>query len=267
MRANINLNHGDCMEAMAKASETRLIKGDCLEFLKSSDSNCYDLIITSPPYNLGHINRKQGDHLITYNTYSDDLKQKDYNEWQIEFLNECYRVLKNTGLIYYNHKQRHKDGQFFHPLFLFEKSYFKILQSIIWNRCSGTCFNIGRYVNSHENLIVGYKTKDYMRITPSAEKNFDVWTIPPNADKKHPASFPIELPTRILNGFDNTNMNVLDPFGGSGTTALACQRSGINVTSVEMDEEYYNLSIKRLEDDASQLDMFIEQPKIIKKTF
>ena len=63
---------------------------DCMDYMKSLPSNSVDLIITSPPYNLGnshHTGNKR------HNPYEDNMPEKEYQEWQINVLNECYRLL------------------------------------------------------------------------------------------------------------------------------------------------------------------------------
>jgi DNA modification methylase len=77
----------------------------CEETLKRFEDNSIDLIITSPPYNIGkmHSNRLQ------FGSYANnDMKEPDYQKWQIEILNECYRVLSENGSMFYNHKVRIK---------------------------------------------------------------------------------------------------------------------------------------------------------------
>lgn len=222
--------------------------GDCLEKMKEIPDNSIDLIITSPPYNLAHNKRKQGDCLIKYNSYSDDLCYDDYINWQIQVLQECFRVLKDTGVLYYNHKERHIKGFYFNPLNIIKKTDFHVLQTIIWDRGKGMTFNIGRYVNCYETITVAYKSQKYMRINKEYEKMFDVWHFPPEKKPYQTASFPIELPKRIIMGYDNQeNLLVLDPFMGSGTTGVACKILCRDFIGIELDEKYFNTAKNRIE--------------------
>lgn len=94
-------------------SEIKLYNGDCLEVMKDIPDNSIDLIVTSPPYNIGNMKS----NMIKYGTYAgNNMKESEYQAWQIEFLNECYRVLKDTGSMFYNHKVRIKKGIALHPL-------------------------------------------------------------------------------------------------------------------------------------------------------
>ena len=98
---------------------------DVLEGLKRLENESVDLIITSPPYNKAGFNgvSKRTKSCIWNKTinYSgnvdiDNMPENKYEEWQIEILNECYRVLKSNGSMFYNHKIRVKKNQISHPI-------------------------------------------------------------------------------------------------------------------------------------------------------
>lgn len=91
----------------------QLYKGDCLEIMKDIPDDSIDIIITSPPYNIGkmHSNRLQ------FGTYDgNDMKEEDYQQWQLDILKEYFRILKDDGSLFYNHKVRIKKGKAIHPL-------------------------------------------------------------------------------------------------------------------------------------------------------
>lgn len=224
----------------------KLINADCMDILPTLEDESVDLIITSPPYNFKHRDNNHDEIVVTYNTYEDNLDPKEYEKWQVTVLNECYRVLKNTGLLYYNHKERHSKGEYFHPLNIVQKTKFHPLQTIIWNKNGGVMFNTGRFSNCHEVIIVAYKSKDYMRISLEAEKFFDVWNINRDVNPCLTASFPLELPKRIINAYNEyKDLVVLDCFMGSGTTALASLEEGRDFIGIEIDKEYYDYAVNR----------------------
>ena len=233
--------------------------GDCLEVMDNmiKDGIKVDLIVTSPPYNLGHKNRNQGGILIKYNKYSDSLDYAEYEEWLITFLNKCYDLLSDKGKIYFNHKERHFKNYYFSPIKIMEQSKINTLQTIIWQR-GGCTFNIGRYVNCYENIIVGYKSsKSYMRINKKNEKYFDLWKINPSKNDNHPATFPVELIERIIRGYScEKDLLVLDPFMGSGTTGVACKNLNRNFIGIELDETYFNIAKERIENTVIQEELF-----------
>ena len=125
---------------------------DVLEGLKQLDDESIDLIITSPPYNKVGLNgiTKGGNwsKTIDYNgsTNNDKMNEEDYQEWQINVLNECYRVLKNDGSLFYNHKNRIHNGEIVSPFAWLFKTPFKIKQELIWDRGSGHNISKCRYI-------------------------------------------------------------------------------------------------------------------------
>ena len=124
----------------------RLQNIDVLEGIKQLDDESIDIIITSPPYNKGGLNGKRNkgtkwNKTIDYGgDFNIDNKPEDeYQEWQLNILKECYRVLKKDGLMFYNHKNRIVKGKGYiiSPYSWLLKSPFLIRQEIIWNRKSG----------------------------------------------------------------------------------------------------------------------------------
>ena len=90
----------------------RIYNIDVMDGLKLLDDNSIDLIITSPPYNKAGLNGiqkgKKWKGTIDYNddVNVDNIPEDEYQKWQIDFLNECFRVLKSDGSMFYNHKNR-----------------------------------------------------------------------------------------------------------------------------------------------------------------
>ena len=116
---------------------------DVLEGLKQLDDNSIDLIITSPPYNKKGFNggsSKVRDcdlwhHTIDYggDENVDNMPEEAYEQWQIDVINECIRVLKSDGSFFYNHKNRVKKNQMVSPLKWIEKSNAICRQQITWD--------------------------------------------------------------------------------------------------------------------------------------
>lgn len=107
---------------------------DCIEGLKQLEDNSIDLIITSPPYNKMGLNGFQkgkkwhGTIIYDNDINSDNMNEEDYQNWQIDFLNECYRVLKKDGSMFYNHKNRIHKGTIISPYQWLFKTPFLIRQ-------------------------------------------------------------------------------------------------------------------------------------------
>ncbi|MCS7278370.1 MAG: DNA methyltransferase [Aquificaceae bacterium] len=94
----------------------KVICGDVLEVLSQIPSSCIDVGITSPPYNK---KEKHGGWLVPkviYKGVSDKMEEEDYQKWQVDVLDELYRVIKEGGSFFYNHRVRYENGRMIHPL-------------------------------------------------------------------------------------------------------------------------------------------------------
>ena len=112
-----------------KIEKNKIYTVDCLRGLKSLSDDSIDLIITSPPYNLGNTHHTG---FKKHQAYSDNLPEEDYQNWQVEILQECFRVLKSEGSMMYQHKNRIKNGVQISPYEWIFKTDFKIKQEIVW---------------------------------------------------------------------------------------------------------------------------------------
>ena len=224
--------------------ENKIIQGDCIEVMKEMEDESVDLIVTSPPYNLGNNFHSNS---IRYESYEgDDMKEKEYRKWQTDFLNECYRVLKEKGSMWYNHKVRIKNGIIKHPIEWLNKSNFYIKQEIVWNQKKGANVDKCRCFPFSERIWWLTKRKDVKVFNKNNYK--DVWNIVPKHNRKdynHPAIMAREVVERILSLHENINL-VLDPFVGSGTTAVIAKELGINYTGIDISEKYCEIARERV---------------------
>ena len=222
-----------------------LRQGDCLEVMKDIPDGSIDCIITSPPYNIGNMHSNN----LQFGTYSgNNMKEEDYQKWQIKVLNECFRILKDNGSMFYNHKVRIKKGKAIHPLEWILKSKFILKQEITWDMGkSANCDKIRFYPFSERIywLVKDNKTRIYNQLNLS-----DVWRVVPIHKRKetgHIAVMPVEIVSNILKSILNIkNKTVLDIFMGSGTTGVACKELNINFIGIELDENYYKIACERI---------------------
>ncbi|MCA0891816.1 DNA-methyltransferase [Qipengyuania flava] len=234
-----------------------LHQGDCLEVMRKLPSCSVDMVFTSPPYNLGS---SSGGGLTTgrnslwpnsalakgYASYDDARDPEEYVEWQRNVLSECWRLLRDDGAIFYNHKPRVQKGVLQTPLDL--NPDLPVRQIIIWNRNQGFNFNRSFFLPCHEWVVVFAKPAFRLRAGGCAAK--DVWTFGPERHNPHPAPFPIELPRRAI---ENTNARViLDPFAGSGTTGLAALECGRQFVGIDLDAGYLETAAARINDNLTQ---------------
>lgn len=222
----------------------KIYNKDCLEGLRKLPNKSVDLIITSPPYNIGNM---KSNH-IKYGTYSgNNMKESEYQQWQIDILKECFRVLKDEGSMFYNHKVRIKQGKGTHPLEWLLKTDFILKQEIVWNQGkSANCDKIRFFPFSERIYWITKtpKTKLYNKNNLS-----DVWTIVPTHKRKetgHIAVMPEKVVDNILESIEGEI--VLDPFIGSGTTAISCIKNSRKYIGFELDKDYCDLANEKIEE-------------------
>ena len=231
---------------------------DCIEGLKELDDNSVDTIITSPPYNkkglLGSV--KQGNQIwgkfnIDYATYDDNMPEEEYQAWQVELLNQCYRVIKEDGSIFYNHKPRRHKNRAYLPWDFIQHSDANLYQLIVWDRRNSPNIRNDVLIPSTEHIywLCKKKPKVFRDQVDPAYRG-EVWVIPPERQKKHPAPFPETLVDACVKLTTQKGDLVLDPFMGSGTTALVAQGCGREWMGFEIDPHYASVTEERIEPKA-----------------
>ena len=238
---------------MAHSSQSISIT-DCLEGMSELDDNSIDCIVTSPPYNkkglLGKValgNQIWGKFNIDYNSYGDDMPEEDYQAWMVALLNECYRVIKPDGSIFFNHKPRRYKNRAYLPTDFIQHSDANIYQLIVWDRRNSPNIRNDVLVPCTEHIywLCKDKPKTFRNALDSSYIG-EVWVIPPERQKKHPAPFPEQLVRNCILLTTEENDTILDPFMGSGTTALVSQSLNRRWLGFEIDEKYAKIAEDRL---------------------
>lgn len=225
--------------------------GDSVEVMNALPAASVDLCVTSPPYNLknstgnGMKNGSGGKwpkaELINgYESHSDDMPHDKYVEWQRKCLKAMIRLLKPTGAIFYNHKWRVQGGvlQDRHDIV----ADFPVRQIIIWHRAGGINFNSGYFLPTYE--VIYLICNEGFKLAPGANKQTDVWKIPQESSNPHPAPFPVELAQRCI---ASTNAEIiLDPFMGSGSTAIAAEALNRKWIGIDISKDYCKLAKRRI---------------------
>lgn len=229
----------------------KIICGDCLLVMKQMPNECLDLVVTSPPYNLknstgngmkdGRGGKWKNAALVNgYSNYDDNMPHEEYVKWQRDCLTEMFRLIKNDGAVFYNHKWRVQAGLLQDRQDIV--SGFPVRQIIIWRRKGGINFNPGYFLPTYE--VIYLIAKPEFKLTPKANAHGDVWEFTQEMNNIHPAPFPVVLIDRIISS--TFAQLVLDPFSGSGTTAVAASLLGRNYIGIELSPEYCKLSKQRL---------------------
>ena len=117
-------------------------------------------------------------------------------------------------------------------------------QIIVWKRNGGINFNPGYFLPTYE--VVYLIAKPEFRLAEKANALGDVWEIPQERHNAHPAPFPVELAQRCIDSTPSTSRVVLDPFIGSGTTAIAASTAGRDWIGIDISEDYCKLARERI---------------------
>jgi len=229
---------------------------DCMDGMAQFPDKYFDLIVTSPPYNLGEEHHTGNNKFKAYCSYNDDLPESEYQKWQKEFLDECYRILKDDGSMFYNHKNRIKSGKQISPYEWIFKTNMIVKQELVWFNGSQN-FDKIRFYPMTERIYRLSKT------TVTKFNNFinhhDVFNWQAvGVCKEHKRAFPISMVKNLLSCFP-TKLKVLDPFSGSGTVAVACYDMGFDYIAFEIDKEYFDSANERIEAYKSQGRLFEEK--------
>ncbi len=243
-----------------------VIQGDCIEILKTIPDKSIDLIFADPPYNL----QLKGDLWRPNNTkvaaVNDDWDKYDnftaYDSFTVKWLTECRRALKDNGAIWVIGS--------YHNIFrvgkIIQDLDYWILNDILWIKTNPMAnFKGTRFNNSHETLIWASKSEKskptfnykIMKTHNEDKQMRSDWLIPIcsgkeraklNGEKAHSTQKPLALLRRIINATSNPGDIILDPFLGSGTTAVAAKELGRSYIGIERDNKYIKVAEKRLDE-------------------
>ncbi len=269
-----------------KGQKNRVYVMDCLEGMrKLLEDGEVDVIVTSPPYNIG----------IKYRKYDDTIPRERYLDWMEEVGKECKRVLSDKGSFFLNMGYKPRDQWVAWEVAFRLRKHFTLQNVIIWVKSIAISKDdVGKYPNIKGDIAVGHYrpiggkrflhscfeyifhfTKhgdvelDRLAIgTPYQDKanisrwksvtrdlrcRGNTWFIPyetiqnSKKERPHPSTFPPKLPEMCikLHGLSKTKL-VLDPFMGLGNTAVACTRLGVDWVGFEIDGYYAKIAEKRV---------------------
>jgi len=204
---------------------------------KLMNSQKADMVFTDPPYNINY----QGGTKIREKMKNDQMN--NYYEFLLSVFNN-YRLLMKSGASIY---VCHADSERVNVTKSFQDADFYFSSVIIWSKDNST-FGRQDYFWKHEPILYGW-SKDSSHSWYGANNEETVWNIKrPSKSLKHPIMKPIELIDRALKNSSRINNIILDLFGGSGSTLIACAKTNRNCYMMELDPIYVDVIIKRWED-------------------
>jgi site-specific DNA-methyltransferase (adenine-specific) len=238
------------------AMTNRIVHGSA-EQMSGLPDNCVHLMVTSPPYNVTK-------------TYDDDLSLQEYLGLLRRVFSETYRVLADGGRACVNVANLGRKPYIplsDHISHIMMEIGFHMRGEIIWAKGAGAGVSMawGSWQSAanpvlrdtHEYILVFCKgsfrrPKGDKQSTITREQFMEwtksVWTMNPESARRvgHPAPFPLELPGRLIQLYTFGGDVVLDPFMGSGTTALAAVQAGRRYVGYDTSAEYVELAERRL---------------------
>ncbi|MBI5574141.1 MAG: site-specific DNA-methyltransferase [Elusimicrobia bacterium] len=229
----------------------KIIPGDALSILKTLPDEIVDMGVTSPPYNKGENKKGWLVKNVKYVGATDKLPEDLYQESQIAVLNELFRVTKDGGSFFYNHKIRWEKGEIFHPIDWLKKTKWTVRQEIIWDRMIAANIRGWRFWQVEERIYWLYKPKGKNLIGEELKAKHalltSIWRFSPARKNSHPAPFPLSLPIRaIYSVMDEKKGVIIDPYCGSGTTLVAAKILGHNFIGIEISKEYIKHANERI---------------------
>lgn len=251
--------------------------GDCVEILNQEiDKGSIDLIFADPPYNLSgnglkwEGNKTGGDWYMV-NEEWDKMTAPEYMKFTRKWIGGCNRALKENGSIYISCAYHNLSE----VMIVLKQLEFKINNVIVWQKTNAMP-NMTRRVFTHstEFVVWAVKGKKWIfnyemlkEINPEKQKDGspkqmrDVWSMPLVQGKErirgtdgralHPTQKPEEMLKRIILASSNEGDIVLDPFLGSGTTAVVAKKLGRDWIGIEKSKKYVDMAKKRIDSIAS----------------
>ena len=244
--------------------KNKIINGDCLVELKKIPDRTFDLVFADPPYNLQLKNKLTRPDSSEVNAVNDKWDQfesfEKYDEFTISWLKECKRILKKNGALWVIGS--------YHNIFrlgtAIQNLGFWILNDVVWNKNNPMPnFRGTRFTNAHETLIWSSKDKkskytfNYQSLkclNDDLQMRSD-WTFPicngkerlkKNGKKVHSTQKPEALLHRIILSTTNKDDIILDPFLGTGTTAVVAKKLGRKYFGIEKDKKYFKAANERI---------------------
>jgi len=231
---------------------------DCLEGMRQLPDGCVDLVVTDPPYfNQGtkpkYSRKGKADVVTDFGDWDKFENDEQYLSWMKLVICEIVRVLKENGSMYIFTNDRYIS---YLRHFIRDVDGMTYASTLIWHKYNAPPRFIMKagFISSKEIIMFAYKGKDPIFHKPKEFKEMlDVWVTtqtPSNERVGHPTQKPLFLIERLLEiSSDETNL-ILDPFMGSGTTAVACKQLNRNFIGFEIEQKYVEIANKRLQQEA-----------------
>ena len=219
--------------------DIKLYCDDCLNIMKQIENESIDLIVTDPPYLIKYKTnrRKNKDH-----DFCSEILNDDNEQLIIDYIRECYRILKNNTAMYMFCNCDKVD--FFKQEL--ENAGFKIKNMIIWVKNNWTAGDLkAQFGKQYEIIFLVNKGRKYF----NGKRITDVWMFDKISGKKqlHQNQKPVNLLKQCILKHSDENDIIFDGFMGSGSTGVACIETNRKFIGVELDKKYFEIAKERIE--------------------
>lgn len=212
----------------------QIIQGDCLDVLKTFPDKCVDLVLSDPPYGISYQSARR-----TATAQFEKIQNDASLEWVSPFLREAYRIMKDNTHIYLFCND-YAISDFRREV---ESIGFTPKRTLVWVKNNHTSGDLeGDYGNKTEFIL--YAQKGRRELNGKRETN--VLTCSRVARMSHPTEKPTDLCTFLIRKSTSYGQVVLDPFLGSGTTAVAAKMEGRDFIGIEISEKYCDIARRRV---------------------
>jgi len=215
-----------------------LYLGDSLQIMPMLEK--VDCVVTDPPYPLtsGGNNTSELGGCLSKHNYNNDGKIVECNITWKQINNMCYEALKDNGNAYIMSNNRNLEK----ALRWFRKSGFGFHNILVWDKCTVTPNRF--YMLGVEFGLFGYKGRARYINDMSLSNLFKA---PNSKGNEHPTEKPVELMACWIEQSTDKGGLVIDPFMGSGTTLVACAKTGRKGIGIEIDKQYFDVACRRVE--------------------
>ena len=225
--------------------------GDALELMKKIPSESIDLIIADPPFGIDFKGRKSNYHRKKENVLEayNEIPKEQYLDFSRKWITEAYRVLKETGSMYvFSGWTNLKD-----ILIAIDDAGFITINHLIWKYQFGV-YTRRRFVTSHYHILFVVKNEKKYKFNKIEHYPEDVIIMKRDywrGVQKPPTRLPVNLVKKLILFSTDEEDIVLDPFMGSGTTAVACKLTNRNFIGFEIVPELVEFAKRRVEETPS----------------
>jgi len=231
---------------LGKFQLDRIYLGDCLKLIKEIPDSSIDLVLTDPPFAINFKGKRTNYHRTPERVIEgyNEIPKEKYLDFSLQWMKEAFRVLKDTGSMYvFSGWTNLKE-----ILIALDEVGFKVINHLIWKYQFGV-FTKRKFVTSHYHIPFCVKNEKKYKFNKNEHYPEDVifvkreyWT----GRVKTPNKLPIALVAKLIQFVTDKGDIVLDPFIGSGTTAVACKLLKRHFIGFEIVPEYVKLANKRL---------------------